>query len=178
MEYENSMNSGKVCWITGLSGAGKTTIGNYFVEELKLHFPNVVFLDGDDLRELFGAQIGHTLDERLNLAKRYSRLCKMLSDQEIIVVCATISMFHEVRKWNRKNITNYFEVYIRTPKNILIERNSKGIYKNANDEGLPNVVGIDLHFEEPENPDITIDNDGRFRIEEISSQLLNKIFGK
>ena len=102
-----------VYWITGLSGAGKTTIGKLFYEKLKTEHPNTVFLDGDMLRKVFGDDLGYTREERIKCAMRYSRLCAMLQEQGMHVVCCTISMFDCVRDWNRENINNYREIYIK-----------------------------------------------------------------
>lgn len=68
----------EVYWITGLSGAGKTTIGKLLYQKLKQNFPNTVFLDGDVMREVFGADLGYTESERRKCAMRYARLCAML----------------------------------------------------------------------------------------------------
>ena len=102
-----------VFWLTGLSGAGKTTIGKLLYQKLKAQKDNVVFLDGDQLRQVFGDDLGYTPDQRLKSAMRNARLCKLLADQGIDVVCCTISMFDRVRDWNRANIPGYVEVYVK-----------------------------------------------------------------
>ena len=175
MNFQNAMKSGVVCWITGLSGAGKTTIGRFFAEKLRLHHKNVVFLDGDILREIFGGNIGHAPEERLGLAKRYSRLCRMLADQKIIVVCATHSMFHEVRNWNRENIENYWEIYLKVPMDVLIERDQKQLYSRALRGEIEHVMGIDEELEEPENPDIVLLNDGSKTPDKIVEHLISEL---
>ena len=100
-----------VYWITGLSGAGKTSVGLLLYKKMKQNYPNTVFLDGDVLREVFGNDLGYTREERIKCAMRYARLCKMLQEQEMNVICCTISMFDEIRSWNRENIGNYREIY-------------------------------------------------------------------
>ena len=110
---------GTVYWITGLSGAGKTTIGQLFYEKLKRDFPNTVFLDGDILREVFGADLGYTEMERRKCAMRYARLCDMLQRQDLNVVCCTISMFEAVREWNRRHIDSYKEIYVKVSMDTL-----------------------------------------------------------
>ena len=161
-------------WFTGLSGAGKTTIAQLFYESLQMSKKSIVFLDGDTLRELFADQQKYTLSERKKLAMRYSHLCKMLIEQELDVVIATISMFNEVRDWNRKNIKNYHEVYIKVPIDILIKRDQKNIYSKALKGEIKNVMGIDIEFEEPRNPDITIVNDGSYSQKNIVEKILNR----
>ena len=120
-----------VYWITGLSGAGKTTIGQIFYQELKRISLNTVFLDGDTMREVFGTDLGYSESERRKCAMRYSRLCAMLKNQELNVVCCTISMFDEIRRWNREHIENYREIYIKTSFETLQKRDQKGLYSGS-----------------------------------------------
>ena len=91
-------------WLTGLSGAGKTTIGTLLYQALRERKDNVVFLDGDQLRQVFGDDLGYAPDQRLKSAMRNARLCKLLAEQCLDVICCTISMFDSVRDWNRTNI--------------------------------------------------------------------------
>jgi adenylylsulfate kinase-like enzyme len=152
------MKTGNVYWITGLSGAGKTTLGRMVYTQLKKNKPNVVFLDGDILRSVFGNYLGHSMEDRKTLALSYARLCKMLADQCIDVVCATMSLFREVHSFNRKNIANYFEIFIECEMQELIRRDQKGIYSKALRGEMQHVIGMDLHYDRPENCDLVIDN--------------------
>lgn len=151
---------GTVYWITGLSGAGKTTIGRLFYRKLKHDFPNTVFLDGDIMREVFGADIGYTEAERRKCAMRYARLCDMLQKQDLNVVCCTISMFDTVREWNRENISNYREIYIKVSMDTLYRRDQKGLYSGKTVEKEKEVTGIQIPFEEPHCPDLVLENNG------------------
>ena len=92
-----------VYWITGVHNAGKTTIGNSLYYELKKQRDNVAILDGDILKEITTdfAKGEYNKDGRLERAKRYSMLSKYLSDQGITVIICTVSMYEEVRRWNR-----------------------------------------------------------------------------
>lgn len=151
-------NEGTVFWITGLSGSGKTTIGHVVADALRKTSQAVVFLDGDQLREITGNLYGREQSERLQASLYYARLCKVLAGQGINVVCATISLFHETQNWNRKNIANYIEVFLDVPLTELMQRDIKNIYANALNGKLKNVVGIDISPEFPERPDIIIKN--------------------
>jgi cytidine diphosphoramidate kinase len=162
-------------WLTGLSGAGKTTIGSIFYARLKEVKDNIVYLDGDVLREVFGNNKNYSPDERKKLAMCYSRLCKMLTEQGIDVVIATISMFHEVREWNRENIENYNEIYIKVPMDVLIARDQKNLYSRALRGEVEHVMGIDVEVEEPNNPDVIIINDGSTTPEYMMNQLISKL---
>ena len=164
-------DKGTVYFFTGLSGAGKTTIGGLFHQRLKARKPNVVCLDGDQSRPVFVEDIGYTPEDRLRGAKRVFRVCKMLADQGIDVVCCSISMFSEVREWNRQNIENYKEIYIKVKKETLLKRNQKGLYTSGK-----NVVGVDLPFDEPQFSDVVVENDGLETPETIVSRL-EKEFG-
>lgn len=179
---------GCVYWITGLSGAGKTSIGTLLYEKMKQKYPNTVFLDGDVLREVFGNDLGYTREERIRCAMRYARLCKMLQEQEMNVICCTISMFDEIRSWNRENIENYREIYVRVSMEVLKKRNQKGLYgtsmevqKKRNQEGMHGtfaesgeVVGIGIDIEEPKSPDIILDNEGNAGIPMLVDRIIEK----
>ena len=128
-------------WITGLSGAGKTTIGTLLYSHLKKNKDNVIFLDGDALRKIFGVTDKYSISERKILAMSYSRLCKYFVEQNIDVVIATISMFHEVREWNCKNIENYNEIYIKVPIQTLINRDQKKLYVQSFARGIKGCYG-------------------------------------
>ena len=146
---------GTVYFFTGLSGAGKTTLGGLFYQRLKKTKPNVVYLDGDEIRPVFGEDAGYTQEARLQWAGRIFRVCRFLAGQGIDVVCCSIAMFHSVREWNREHIENYKEIYIKVKKETLLARNQKGLYTAGK-----NVVGVDLPFDEPQHPDLVVENDG------------------
>lgn len=148
-------SKGTVYFFTGLSGAGKTTIGGLFHQRLKAAKPNVVVLDGDEIRLAFGEDVGYTHSERLRWAGRIFRVARLLAGQGIDVVVCSIAMYESVRQWNRENIPNYKEIYIKASKDTLTRRNQKGLYSEGK-----NVVGIDLPFDEPRSPDIVLPNDG------------------
>lgn len=145
-----------VIWLTGLSGAGKTTIGVAVCRRLRERGLPTIFLDGDVMREMLGAQAAFTPDERRALAHTYGRICAEMARQGQIVVCSTISMFHSVRAWNRAHIPGYLEIYLRVPVEELQRRDPKGLYRRA----PGGMVGAHTPFEEPETPDLIIDNHG------------------
>jgi len=109
----------RVLWITGLSGAGKSTLAREVVARLRESSEAVVMLDGDELREVFGAvasnPINHGHEARFGLAMQYAHLCRVIAAQGFTVVIATISLFREVHSWNRANLPGYFEVYLKVP---------------------------------------------------------------
>ena len=167
----NDTTSGTVYWITGLSGAGKTTIGSLFYKKIKSQNEKTVFLDGDILRNVFSGLGGYSVADRRAYASSYGRLCKMLSDQGFNVICCTISMFDSVRNWNRQNIVNYKEIFLDVPMEVLIKRDQKGLYTKVQRGQESNVVGMDLKLELPGNPDVRILNDGRDTPEQVTQNI-------
>jgi adenylylsulfate kinase-like enzyme len=148
-----------VVWIIGLSGAGKSTLAQHLVARFRQSGERVVLLDGDVIRSLFGNDVDHTMEGRRRNAERLSRLSKFLADQGIHVVAAVLSIFPEWRLWNRENIPGYSEVYMRVTMQTLLKRDIKNLYARALKGEIANVVGVDLPFPEPENPELIIDND-------------------
>lgn len=162
--------SGTVYWLTGLSGAGKTTVGRLLHGKLRERSEAVVFLDGDILREVFGDDLGYSREDRHRCAMRYARICRMLAGQGLDVVCCTISMFEDVRQWNREHIPGYREVYLRVSGEVLSARNQKGLYASSKNE----LVGFGVEMEEPEHPDLVIDNNGEISPEEVLKKILEE----
>lgn len=151
------MPTGGLIWITGYSGAGKTTVAQIVSQALREDGVPVLLLDGDDLRSILGEQFGHALDERKRLAYVYSRLCKRVSENGITVVIATVAMFESVRVENRLSNDLYVEAYLDVPLDIRAERDPKGIYRA---QAKQNVSPTPAGFEEPENPDLILRNYG------------------
>ena len=164
---------GKTIWITGLSGAGKTTIGKMLYTYMKKKSNNVILLDGDTLREVY-QDYTYTTESRIELTYRNARLCKMLNEQGIDVIICCIAMYDECREWNRKNILNYIEIYLKVPVDVLIQRDSKKLYSKAIKSEIKNVMGIDMEYEEPKNPDIEIENYGLNTVEKALKIIIDK----
>ena len=148
-----------VYWVTGLSGAGKTTVGTKLYNYLHDKALNVIRLDGDTLRNVFECY-DYTYEGRKALGYQYARLCKMLCEQGMDVVICTVVMYDEVRQWNRDNIAGYREIYLEVDIDELIKRDQKGLYSKAKANKEDNVCGINLNVELPQHPDITIKNYG------------------
>lgn len=164
---------GVLYWITGLSGAGKTTIGNYLYYVLKQRQDNVILLDGDILKTIVADSCSYTIEDRHNRAFKYARLCKTLTDQGMVVICCTIAMFDDVRQWNRDNNRGYVEVFLDVPMDVLKKRDQKGLYSSVAKGQVKNLSGVDLNVEFPKNPDITIINDGSCSVKECVNSILD-----
>ena len=173
---------GRVIWITGLSGAGKSTLAHEVVARLRSSGEAVVMLDGDELREVFGAVAlnlkNHGRESRLALAIQYAHLCRILVQQGLTVVIATISLFKEVHSWNRGNLPGYFEVYLKVPVEELRRRDPKGIYRRFDAGELTDVAGLDVPIDEPEAADWMAEFAQGRTVGVLTDELLNKLIEK
>ena len=167
------MQEGILYWITGLSGSGKTTIGNRLYYEMKKTYDNVVLLDGDILKEIVDENVGYSDEQRRKRAMKYAKICRMLTDQNIYVICCTVAMYDEVRQWNRENNKRYVEVFLDVPVEVLKERNQKGLYSGLDTGKVKNVSGMDLQVEFPKSPDITVINDGSRTVVDVVKEIMN-----
>ena len=156
-----SRSTGRVVWITGLAGAGKTTIATALHGMLQSgSSPDTwVRLDGDDIREIMGNDLGHGVEDRVANAWRICRLCQYLSEQGISVVVATMSLFKECQEWNRRAMPGYFEVLVDVEHATLLARDQKGLYSGSLANTTANVVGMDQSVHLPEEPDLVVRND-------------------
>lgn len=152
------MKNSQLFWITGLSGSGKTTFAHVVVEKIESLGRKTVLIDGDVIREIFDNVEDYGREARLKTAYQYSKLAAFLVKNGVDVVCSTISLFHEVQEWNRKNIPNYVEIFVKVDGEKLLQRDSKKIYSRAKSGELKNVVGVDIVAEFPKNPDLVLDN--------------------
>jgi cytidine diphosphoramidate kinase len=152
-----------VVWITGISASGKSTLGKYFFKKFKKNKKNTIFFDGDEFRKIFNDDIKYTLKDRDTNAIRLTSLVKYLSDQKTNIIISANITSQKFRDWCKKNVKNYFEIFINTPIEVLKKRDYKKLYKNAFNGKIKNVVGVDIKFYEPKNPDLIINNSGTKR---------------
>lgn len=166
------MEKGVLYWITGLSGAGKTTIGTKLYYEMRKACPGLVILDGDILKRLVGDSLGYSRKERLKRASYYSEMCKILTDQGITVIICTIAMYDSVREWNRRNIEKYVEIYLKVDQEVLIKRDKKGLYSRQKSGKASEIAGLDIEVEYPKTPDLVIENDGSVSVRECVERIM------
>lgn len=131
IEKLNIKNINGLIWITGLSGSGKTTIGRKVERNLKNSGMSTVFLDGDDLRSIFGSNWGYERNQRIDLAHVYFRLASHLASQGLIVIVSAIAIYKEIFDWVNTNIPRNLKVYLDVPEDERRRRDAvtKGIYK-------------------------------------------------
>ena len=148
-----------VIWLTGLSGAGKTLISQKLVERFKVAVPELVQIDGDEVRALYGNDLAFDEDSRRRQIQRIQQLAKILDSQNLLVVVAALYSHPELLAWNRANFDDYLEVYISAPLPLVQRRDTKGLYGKAINGELHHVVGIDIPWHAPANPDLIIDGE-------------------
>ena len=165
----------KLIWITGLSGSGKSTIGKELYKVLKKQYPNTIFLDGDDFRGILGNDLKHNPKDRLENAKRIHRMCKFLINQNINVICSTMSLYEEIHTLNRNSFKNYYEVFIKCDIEELIRRDQKGIYSQALNKQRDDVVGINLDYDMPKNCELVLNNNKKNNLDKKVKKILDLI---
>ncbi len=150
---------GFVLWMTGLSGAGKTTIALILVEELKKQGLKVERLDGDVVRQSLTRDLGFTKEDRDKNIERVTFVAKLLSRNGVACVCSFISPYQAVRDQVRAETTNFIEVFVDAPLEVVMERDVKGLYAKAVAGEIPNFTGISDPFEAPTAPEIHVRTD-------------------
>ncbi|MFC4656925.1 adenylyl-sulfate kinase [Rheinheimera marina] len=168
---------GHVLWLTGLSGAGKSTIA---IELIKLYQQRGIYpvqLDGDKVRAAISdPNWQFDIASRLRGSYIYARLAAMLSEQGHLVIVPTISMFHEVRQWNRDHISRYFEVYLKVSAQVRHQRDPKQLYQRYTDGQHAQMPGLDLAIEEPQHADLVLLNEqGPDSISAISQHIFEQL---
>lgn len=146
-----------VIWLTGMSGSGKTTLCTAMHAVLKPRLKQLVKLDGDEIRAAFGDDLTHAESDRVRQINRIQRIAKILADQGMVVLVAALYAHPELLAWNRKNLPGYFEVYLKATVGFLGTRDPKGLYRKAQNGELRDLVGVDIPWNEPQQPDLVID---------------------
>lgn len=149
-------SNGFTVWLTGMSGAGKTTLGNYIAARLRQVGRNVEVLDERELAEVIRPEAEDTKEERIRMVKRMGFLANMLTRNGVATLVASVSPYKAGREENRRGIGRYVEVYVDCPTEKLIERDSTGKYKKALSGEIPNFIGITEPYEPPGAPEVTI----------------------
>ncbi len=145
-----------VIWITGLPASGKTEIGDLVAEELRRRGLKVERLDGKNIRKLF-PQTGFTRPERVLHNERVAYFASILEKNGVFVVASFVSPYEEMRRFARRICKNFVEVYLKCDVETCMKRDKEGLYERALRGEIKNFTGISDPYEEPENPEITID---------------------
>ncbi len=152
-----SQKLGFVLWLTGLSGAGKTTIAEGVANELKNRTCLVEVLDGDAIRKNLSKGLGFSQEDRQTNVRRIGFVANLLSRNDVATIVAAISPYRANRDELHNSIERFIEVYINAPLEVCEARDVKGLYAMARAGELRRFTGIDDPYEEPLNPDIVCD---------------------
>ncbi len=163
-------NKGILFWITGLSGSGKTEIAKKIKASIEKKYGPTILINGDDMRNIFNLN-KFTNKERIANGVKFGKFSKFVTDQNINIIFALVSLRNKTREWNRKYIANYLEIYVKADIEKIIKSGKKKIYKKYK----KNIVGLDIKAEFPKSPDIVIENNFSESLKKISLKLLNKI---
>ncbi len=151
---------GFTIWLTGLSGAGKTTISLLLEEELRRRGLRAERLDGDVVRQSLCRDLGFSREDRERNLERVTFVAKLLTRHGVAVVTAFISPYREARERARREIEEeggFVEVYVRCPLDECARRDPKGLYARALRGEIPAFTGVSDPYEEPEKPDVVVD---------------------
>jgi adenylylsulfate kinase len=157
-----------VIWLTGPSGAGKTTLAEALGKKLDEMGYEVEILDGDGIRSKLYPDLGFSKEEREMHNRVVIEMAKLLARNGIITIVSIISPFKSTREYARREIGRFVEVYLKCSREELIRRDPKGLYARAMRGEIKNLTGYDGVYEEPENPDVLLETDKISVEEEVS----------
>jgi bifunctional enzyme CysN/CysC len=165
-----------VVWLTGLSGAGKSTIANGFESKLLAMGAHSMLLDGDNVRHGLNRDLGFTDTDRVENIRRLGEVAKLMADAGLIVVTAFISPFRADRQMAREIVAPhpFIEVFVDTPLDECIRRDPKGLYARAKAGAIPNFTGLDSPYEAPEDPELRLYTVGQ-SVDTLSDALIEAL---
>jgi bifunctional enzyme CysN/CysC len=175
---------GAVVWLTGLSGAGKSTIAQALEGELFARGMHTYVLDGDNIRHGLNSNLGFSPQDRVENIRRVSEVAKLMADSGAVAITAFISPYRVDRRRAREialeSKADFIEVFVDAPLNVCEERDPKSLYKKARAGEIREFTGIDAPYEAPEDPEIVVRTDQQ-SVEEsvgvILEQLLPRLRG-
>jgi ATP sulfurylase/adenylyl-sulfate kinase len=165
------MSKGVTLWFTGLSGSGKTTIARRVHELLQSRHILSERLDGDVVRQTLCRDLGFSKEDRDKNIERVTFVSQVLTRNGVVVLSCFISPYRALRDKARHEIGNFLEVYVRTPLEVLVERDVKGMYKKAMAGEIQGFTGVNDPYEEPTNPELILDTD-KESIEESADKVI------
>ncbi len=147
-----------VLWLTGLSGAGKSTIADLVEKRLLASGRHTMLLDGDNVRHGLNRDLGFTDADRVENIRRVGEVAKLMTEAGLIVICSFISPFHAERRMVRELTapTAFLEIFVDTPLDECIRRDPKGLYAKAKAGRLEHFTGLDSPYEVPQDPELRV----------------------
>ena len=168
------MSSLFVIWITGPSGAGKTTLARALEKRLKEMGLKTEVLDGDEIRKKLYPNLGFDKEARKTHNRVVIYMAKLLLRNGVVPIVALISPYKSIREKARKELGNFVEVYLKCPLEERMKRDPKGLYLKALKGEVNNLTGLDGVYEEPENPEVVLETD-KISVEEEVELIVEKI---
>ena len=162
---------GILFYIQGLSGSGKSSVGQKIKKQITKLYGPTLLISGDNLRKIFELY-DYSYSGRLCNAKKFNKLAKFLTDQKINLILTIVGMFHATRNWNKRNISNYIEIYIKSDIKKIINFKKKKIYRSRKTN---NIVGLTIKPEFPKNPNIIIKNNFKKPSDYLAQLLFKKL---
>src|SRR5262245_23293135 len=173
-----SKKKGFTLWMTGLSGAGKTTLTTELVRALRTHGLAIEVLDGDEVRTNLSKGLGFSKEDRDTNIRRIGYVSRLLSRNGVGVITAAISPYRDVRDEVRRAVENdgalFIEVYVKCPIAVLAERDVKGLYKKALAGEIKEFTGVSDPYEEPLAPEVVVWTD-RETVEHSAQKILKEL---
>lgn len=179
MQYK--LKKGLTLWLTGMSGAGKSTIAEALYKEISENLITekdgnlpIEILDGDEVRQHISKDLKYTREDRLTNIERIAFIAGKISKHGVLTIVPVIAPYEEARSKAKSLSENYMEIFVKAELETLIQRDVKGLYKKALNNEIENFTGISDPYEEPANPDILI-NTEELNVEESIEKIVNKL---
>lgn len=168
--------AGSLVWLTGLSGAGKSTIAVALEELLHASGVHTYLLDGDNLRQGLNRDLGFTPEDRVENIRRAGEVARLMVDAGLVVIAAFISPYRVDRQMVRERFApgDFVEVFVDTSLAVCEQRDPKGLYARARRGEVPNFTGISAPYEVPESPELRIDTTA-CTADEVASIILHRL---
>jgi adenylylsulfate kinase len=163
-----------VIWLTGMPSSGKTTIANALKPKLKEFGLNAEVLDGDIMRRELSPDLGFTKQDRYAHVKKVIFICNLLSNNGTVSIVSAVSPDKEVRDFVRSKVHNFVEIYVKCSLSTRIKRDCKGLYKRALTGKMDNLIGLQDPYEEPINPELTVNTETE-NLDYITSSIILKL---
>lgn len=167
---KKNKNKGILFWITGLSGAGKTSVAKRIKNSISKKYGPTLLVNGDDLRRIFGLK-KYDKSSRLKYGFIFHNFAKFITNQNINLIFAVVCLFDQIRSLNKKYIENYREIFLKADIKKIRKIKKKKIYL---DKKKP-IVGLTFKPEFPKKPDVIIKNDFKKSLNTLSDELLKKL---
>ena len=172
---KNLGQEGRVIWLTGLSGSGKSTIAVEVERELLKEGQAVYRLDGDNIRHGLNSDLGFSAEDRDENIRRIAEVAALFKDAGLIVLASFISPYQKMRDFARQRAQgDFIEIYVKADVETCASRDPKGLYEKAKRGEIENFTGVSAPYEEPKDPELVIDT-AQLSVEESVQKVLDYI---